>query len=143
MLLGTNCQPFFVAVAAPQGHLSYRGARRDSSPQLPSAAQRYNTLDFAKQNRVPTGMLHAPIGNPAAKGIFPLQSLIFLAGAYTNCKRQLAMPAQKMQKEACTGAWHRLPFGRKCRRKESIFFCIPAIRAAGTRDNEWKQSVLS
>lgn len=46
MLLGTNCQPFFVAVAAPQGHLSYRGARRDSSPQLPSAAQRYNTLDF-------------------------------------------------------------------------------------------------
>jgi hypothetical protein len=88
-------------------------------------------------------MLRAPIGNPAAKGIFPLQSLIFLAGAYTNCKRQLAMPAQKMQKEACTGAWHRLPFGRKCRRKESIFFCIPAIRAAGTRDNEWKQSVLS
>ena len=108
-----------------------------------SRKQRYNTLDFAKQNRVPTGMLHAPIGNPAAKGIFPLQSLIFLAGAYTNCKRQLAMPAQKMQKEACTGAWHRLPFGRKCRRKESIFFCIPAIRAAGTRDNEWKQSVLS
>ena len=24
-------------------------------------------LDFAKQNRVPTGMLRAPIGNPAAK----------------------------------------------------------------------------
>ena len=46
MLLGTNCQPFFVAVAAPQGHLSYRGAGRDSSPQLPSDAQRYNTLDF-------------------------------------------------------------------------------------------------
>ena len=30
--------------------------------------------------------------------MFPLQSLIFLAGAYTNCKRQLVMPAQKMQK---------------------------------------------
>ena len=29
--------------------------------------KRYNTLDFAKQNRVPTGMLRAPIGNPAAK----------------------------------------------------------------------------
>ena len=29
--------------------------------------KRYNTLDFAEQNRVPTGMLRAPIGNPAAK----------------------------------------------------------------------------
>ena len=48
--------------------------------------QRYNTLDFAKQNRVPTGMLRAPIGNPVQKGIFPLQSLIFFAGAYANCK---------------------------------------------------------
>ena len=122
--------------------LPHRRVRRQPLFRV-SRKQRYNTLDFAKQNRVPTGMLRAPIGNPAAKGIFPLQSLIFLAGAYTNCKRQLAMPAQKMQKEACTGAWHRLPFGRKCRRKESIFFCIPAIRAAGTRDNEWKQSVLS
>ena len=51
-----------------------------------SRKQRYNTLDFAKQNRVPTGMLRAPIGNPVQKGIFPLQSLIFLAGAYTNCQ---------------------------------------------------------
>ena len=32
-----------------------------------SRKQRYNTLDFAEQNRVPTGMLRAPIGNPAAK----------------------------------------------------------------------------
>ena len=31
------------------------------------------------------------------------------------------MPAQKMQKEACAGAWHRLPFGRKCRRKGRQF----------------------
>ena len=29
--------------------------------------QRYNTLDFPAENRVPTGMLRAPIGNPAAK----------------------------------------------------------------------------
>ena len=48
--------------------------------------QRYNTLDFAEQNRVPAGML-------------PLQSLIFFAGAYANCKRQLALPALKMQKK--------------------------------------------
>ena len=35
--------------------------------RLSSAPQRYNTLDVAGQNRVPTGMLRAPIGNPAAK----------------------------------------------------------------------------
>ena len=38
---------------------------------LPSAPQRYNTLDFPTENRVPTGMLPAPIGNPEPKG-FPL-----------------------------------------------------------------------
>jgi transcriptional regulator with XRE-family HTH domain len=48
--------------------------------------KRYNTLDFPTENRVPTGMLRAPIGNPVQKGIFPLQSLIFFAGAYANCK---------------------------------------------------------
>ena len=31
------------------------------------------------------------------------------------------MPAPKMQKEACAGAWHRLPFGRECRRKGRQF----------------------
>ena len=31
-------------------------------------------------------MLRAPIGNPVQKRIFPLQSLIFFAGAYANCK---------------------------------------------------------
>ena len=30
--------------------------------------KRYNTLDFPTENRVPTGMLRAPIGNPASKG---------------------------------------------------------------------------
>lgn len=34
-------------------------------PRQPEA--KVYTLDFAKQNRVPTGMLRAPIGNPAAK----------------------------------------------------------------------------
>ena len=33
-----------------------------------SRKQRYNTLDFPTENRVPTGMLRAPIGNPASKG---------------------------------------------------------------------------
>ena len=34
------------------------------------------------------------------KYMLPLQSLIFLAGAYANCKRQLALPALKIQKKA-------------------------------------------
>ena len=42
-----------------------------------SRKQRYNTLDFAEQNRVPTGMLRAPIGNPASNGIFPSELPIF------------------------------------------------------------------
>ena len=46
--------------------LLHRRVRRHPLSRV-SRKQRYNTLDFAKQNRVPTGMLRAPIGNPAAK----------------------------------------------------------------------------
>ena len=82
-----------------------------------SRKQRYNTLDFPTENRVPTGMLRAPIGNPASKRCslcnpsFPSQVHIQTA------KMQLAMPAQKMQKEVRADVRHRLPFGRECRRK--------------------------
>ena len=84
-----------------------------------------------------------PYWKPSGKEMFPLQSLIFLASVCTNCKMQLAMPALKMQKEACAGTWHRLPFGRKCRRRRGDFFCIPAIRAAETGDNERGKSQYS
>ena len=56
-----------------------------------SRKQRYNTLDFAEQNRVPTGMLHAPIGNPATKGCslcnpsFPSQVHIQTAKGSLSC----------------------------------------------------------
>ena len=49
VLLGTNCQPFFVAYAALQGHFVVRRAGRNCPTQLPSAAQRYNTLDFGSK----------------------------------------------------------------------------------------------
>lgn len=39
--------------------------------RLRSAPQRYNTLDFPTENRVPTGMLLAPIGNPEPKDLRP------------------------------------------------------------------------
>ena len=68
--------------------------------------QRYNTLDFAEQNRVPTGMLRAPIGNPASKGIFPSELPIFSSQTGTQTvKTQFGTPAQKMQKEVRTDEW--------------------------------------
>ena len=36
-----------------------------------SRKQRYNTLDFPWESRMPTGMLLAPIGNPEPKGLRP------------------------------------------------------------------------
>lgn len=46
---------------------------RCHSQPLPgvSRKQRYNTLDFPAENRVPTGVLLAPIGNPEPKGLCP------------------------------------------------------------------------
>ena len=49
VLLGTNCQPFFVAYAALQGHLVVRRAERNCPTQLLSAAERFNTLDFGSK----------------------------------------------------------------------------------------------
>ena len=79
--------------------------------------KRYSTLDFPAENRVPTGMLRAPIGNPAAKRCSLCNPSFSSQVHIQTAKMQLAMPALKMQKEACTGAWHRLPFGRQFRRK--------------------------
>ena len=71
-----------------------------------SRKQRYNTLDFAEQNRVPTGMLRAPIGNPASKGIFPSELPIFSSQTGTQTvETQFGKPAQKMQKEVRTDEW--------------------------------------
>ena len=108
-----------------------------------SRKQRYNTLDFAKQNRVPTGMLRAPIGNPAAKRCSLCNPSFSSQVHIQTAKTQLATTAQKMQKEACAGTWHRLPFGRKCRRRRGVFFCIPAIRCGGDGGGRIETGVLA
>lgn len=56
----------------------YPSCRCRSQP-LPGASrkQRYNTLYFPTENRVPTGMLLAPIGNPEPRGYSPLDTLHF------------------------------------------------------------------
>ena len=85
--------------------LPHRRVRRQPLSRV-SRKQRYNTLDFAKQNRVPTGMLRAPIGNPASKGIFPSELPIFSSQTGTQTvKTQFGTPAQKMQKEVRTDEW--------------------------------------
>lgn len=44
--------------------------------------QRYNTLDFPTENRVPTGMLRAPIGNPEPRDCTPLDTPLFSLPVY-------------------------------------------------------------
>jgi len=66
--------------------------------RLPSAPQRYNTLDFPAENRVPTGMLLAPIGNPEPRGYSPLDTPpVFSANDTQIVKRQFASTSLKMQ----------------------------------------------
>ena len=55
-----------------------------------SRKQRYNTLDFPAENRVPTGMLRAPIGNPASKEIAPLCTPLVLVAYEDATISQLA-----------------------------------------------------
>ena len=56
--------------------------------------QGYNTLDFASKIVCQQGCSR-PYWKPRGNGMFPLQSLIFLAGAYTNSKMQLDSTARK------------------------------------------------
>ena len=63
--------------------------------RLPSAPQRYNTLDFPTENRVPTGMLLAPIGNPEQRGYSPLDNLLFWAAMILNPSKRVGLIAVK------------------------------------------------
>ena len=54
--------------------------------RLLSAPQRYNTLDFPTENRVPTGMLLAPIGNPEQRVCSPLDTPSFSLKWYPHGK---------------------------------------------------------
>ena len=63
-----------------------------------SGRKRYNTLDFPKENRVPTGMLLAPIGNPEPRSYAPLDTpYIFLENGTQTVKMQFATFPQKIQ----------------------------------------------
>ena len=51
-----------------------------------SRKQRYNTLDFPTENRVPTGMLAPLLETQRQRGFSPLNSPYFLCSEYPNCK---------------------------------------------------------
>ena len=66
--------------------------------RLPSAPQRYNTLDFPTENRVPTGMLLAPIGNPEPRGYSPLDTLLFFEAMVSTLSKLGGFHAVKNEK---------------------------------------------
>ena len=76
------------------------GCRCHSQP-LPgvSRKQRYNTLDFPRESRVPTGVLLAPIGNPEPKGLRPSGHPIYSCGGYPSCSHTMdaLLPEQVKQ----------------------------------------------
>ena len=73
---------FFLSLMLPRKGQPFSPERRNCSHtlrgvlqfRLPPAPQRYNTLDFPRESRVPTGMLLAPIGNPEPKEYAPLDT---------------------------------------------------------------------
>ena len=82
--------------------------------------QRYNTLDFAKQNRVPTGML-APLLETQRQKERSLCNPSFPSQVYVQtAKTQIVMPALKMQKEACPLP-ERASFWAEMQKKERCF----------------------
>ena len=68
---------------------------RSQSLSSVSRKQRYNTLDFPMENRVPTGMLLAPIGNPEQRGYSPLDNLLFWAAMILNPSKRVGLIAVK------------------------------------------------
>ena len=81
--------------------LSARTADGEASPFPASAGnKRYNTLDFPAENRVPTGMLLAPIGNPEPKGLRPSGHPIYSCGGYPSCSHTMDAPLPEQVKQA-------------------------------------------
>ena len=75
---------------------------RCRSQPLPgvSRKQRYNTLDFPRESRVPTGVLLAPIGNPEPKGLCPSEHPACPCSGYPSCSRTLDTPIPEQVKQA-------------------------------------------
>ena len=73
--------------------------RRQPLPGI-SRKQRYNTLDFPTENRVPTGMLLAPIGNPEPKRLRPSGHPACPCSDYPSCSHTMDAPLPEQAKQA-------------------------------------------
>ena len=76
-----------------------RRCRRQPLPGI-SRKQRYNTLDFPTENRVPTGMLLAPIGNPEPKRLRPSGHPACPCSDYPSCSHTMDAPLPEQAKQA-------------------------------------------
>ena len=126
--------------AAKRRLLPHSAAPQSMPPPLfrVSRKQRYNTLDFAKQNRVPTGRL-APLLEtqrqrdvPFAIPHFPRRCIYKLQ----KCSLQCLLRKCKRKPAQVRGTDFLL--GGNAEERDGNFFCIPAIRTAGTRESELK-----
>ena len=71
--------------------------RRQSLSRV-SGRKRYNTLDFAEQNRVPTGCC-SPLLETQSQGDIPLWTPhVFFAGWYPNCKNAVCHRCEEKAK---------------------------------------------
>ena len=77
-----------------------------------SRKQRYNTLDFPTENRVPTGMLRAPIGNPAVKRC-SLCNLSFSSQVHIQTAKGSLSPLLRKCKRQSVPIRSGLPFCRQ------------------------------
>ena len=88
---------------------------RCRSQPLPgvSRKQRYNTLDFPTENRVPTGVLLAPIGNPEPKGLRSSGHPACPSSGYPSCSRTMYALLPEQVKQA-----------QRFARMEGRFLCL-------------------
>ena len=63
-----------------------------------SGRKRYNTLDFAGQNRVPTGCCSPLLDDPVPRECFPLDTFIFLHTMLHKLKNALRKQCEEKQK---------------------------------------------
>ena len=117
--------------------LPHRRVRRQPLSRV-SRKQRYNTLDFAKQNRVPTGMLRAPIGNPAAKRCSLCNPSFSSQVHIQTAKGSLQCLLRKCKRKPAQAHGTDFLLNGNAEEGDGSFFCIPAIRTAGTRESELK-----
>ena len=110
--------------------LPHRRVRRQPLSRV-SRKQRYNTLDFAKQNRVPTGML-APLLETLRQRDAPFEIPYFPRRCiYKLQKCSLQCLLRKCKRKPVQVRGTDFLLDGNAEERDGSFFCIPAIRCGG------------